>query len=550
MLSSPEVIIGIDLGTTNTVFAHLFPTGSGRWEFGRMSNKEGSELTPSVVHFEPSGKYIVGKRALDKWVEGTDRTVRWIKRRMGTDTRIQVSTPTETKTFSPQDISAFILLAIKEYMEDRLEGARISKAVVTVPAYFGDNERQATLDAAAIAGIDAELVEEPSAAVLDYVYEKQARGQLAKELDNGTKFYSIFDLGGGTFDISLAELRMLGGQPDVDIVAKDGDKRLGGYDFDVALVKFALMKAAKGYPEAVGVFTALLDALAVFEDRLVPPVGYEGALADLLDRATFVKEQLCEYEQYDFKIVPDADGVIPGRYVIPITQAELNDVLEPFCGRIEESCNRALLEARAVTKGRITSWADISRVILIGGSTRLLRIKDLVTSIFGQKPSHGGEMDLAVARGAAIRAAIKGGHEVIKDFHVRTSHNYGILVDGALKEIIVERGSRYPVKRMKPYRVPFVLTPEIPLVIGQEYYDTKGRSRYEVIKQITFHHPFMYSEDVLDVTFSIDQNGILNVRAQDVNSEEAIEDSIQSIKYVEAEIQMRSTTAHGLLGGL
>ena len=515
-------IFGIDLGTTNTALSYLYVM-DGRSSVNLIKNRDGGKLTPSVVYFQPnSDKSIVGKAALSMYTKDPDRTFRWVKREMGKPIKWSVSTGAKPVEVNPETISARILKSVCEDAKRNLElEDPITNVVITVPAYFGDVQKRATLDAAEVAGLKASLIEEPTAAILDYILNLRQEGRLRRVLKKDRSTIAVFDLGGGTFDVSICEV-IFGGQsnglPEILVMAKDGDPRLGGFDFDLSLAKAALEKAIRHSPtnENLKVLDESFQELR-YESRITDR-GLRDVVADLVKTAEECKKDLTHLESVDFHI-PVFRNVATS---VQISRKEFEDSIDAYIRRIKEVISRTIMQAKNITGRELDSGNKIDKVILIGGSTRIPVIDRLVENTFKIPASGGADRDEAVARGAAIKGALDSGLLVLGGVQMPTSHAYGVLDEsGHMTTVIVPEGSKYPHEYHHKYEVPFSLDVNLPLRIGQRYL---GRTKQIALKE--FHHPFLYTGDQLDIGITVDTNGMLHFKAVEPNSREYLEESI------------------------
>lgn len=538
IILSANYVIGIDLGTTNTVFAYIVPNIHGYYDVSHIDNPDGKELTPSVVYFEKiNDNFIVGEAALREYIVSPDRTFRWIKRKMGTKESYVIEMSQGIRTFLPQDISACILSYLKTYTESKLElDEEINSAVITVPAYFGDNEKQATIDAAKIAGFsECTLIEEPSAAILDYIFGKDQQKRLNEEFSDNDNFLAVFDLGGGTFDISIAKVNINGRQINIEIIAKDGDKYLGGYDFDLDLAEFVLNKAANQNPQNAELFNELKDLLIEYKHKFINTNDEEKLwiIANIIDEAERVKISLSSKQQHKFRI--PRMSVIRNAYNVEVSRSEFDEILSKYISKIDICIDRALKQAQEITNGKLESIDRIKTAVLIGGSTRIPAINDYVTRKF-TNTSIAANLDKSVARGAAIKAAIDKNIKIFEsiNFGLRTSHSYGFINDGIF-ESIIDRGEVYPCTKNKVHNLPFVLDTKIPINIAQEYIDTNGTRCHDTIKEIDFYHPFLYTGDEISIDLKIDDNGMINIMLKDNKTDEDIEEKSLALGIKEIE---------------
>jgi molecular chaperone DnaK len=480
-------LIGIDLGTTNSVVAVM--------EGGTpvvIPNQEGSRLTPSVVAFTKDGEILVGQIAKRQAVTNPENTVFSIKRFMGRrydevqqeiklvpykvvkapngDVRIDI----RGKQYSPPEISGMILRKLKEAAEAHL-GEKVAQAVITVPAYFNDSQRQATKDAGKIAGLDvARIINEPTAAALAYGLDKKADEQIA-----------VYDLGGGTFDISILEL----GQGVFEVKATNGDTHLGGDDFDQRVIDWIADEFKKD------------NGVDLRRDRM--------ALQRLKEAAEKAKIELSSTLQTEINLpFITADQTGPKHLVMTLTRAKLEGLVADLVERTAEPCRQAMKDAGVTA-------ADVDEVVLVGGQTRMPKAQDLVKQLFGKEAHKGVNPDEVVAVGAAIQGGVLGGD--VKDVVLLdvTPLSLGIETLGGAMTVLIPRNTTIPTRKSEVFSTAsdnqtavdvHVMQGERPLAKDNR---TLGRFRLEGIPSAPRGMP------QIDVAFDIDANGILNVSAQD-----------------------------------
>jgi len=480
-------VIGIDLGTTNSVVAVM--------EGGTpavIPNQEGSRLTPSVVAFTKDGEILVGQVAKRQAVTNPENTVFSIKRFMGRrydevqqeiklvpykvvkapngDVRIDI----RGKQYSPPEISAMILRKLKEAAEAHL-GGQVSQAVITVPAYFNDSQRQATKDAGQIAGLEVlRIINEPTAAALAYGLDKKADEQIA-----------VYDLGGGTFDISILEL----GQGVFEVKATNGDTHLGGDDFDQRVIDWIADEFKKE------------NGVDLRRDRM--------ALQRLKEAAEKAKIELSSTLQTEINLpFITADQTGPKHLVMTLTRAKLESLVADLIERTVEPCRQAMKDAGVTA-------ADNDEVVLVGGQTRMPKVQETVKQLFGKEAHKGVNPDEVVAVGAAIQGGVLGGD--VKDVVLLdvTPLSLGVETLGGAMTVLIPRNTTLPTRKSEIFSTAadnqtavdiHVLQGERPLARDNR---TLGRFRLEGIP------PAPRGVPQVEVTFDIDANGILNVSAQD-----------------------------------
>ncbi|MGL5820640.1 MAG: molecular chaperone DnaK [Sarcina sp.] len=461
-------IIGIDLGTTNSCVSVM--------EGGEpvvITNAEGARTTPSVVSFQANGERLVGQIAKRQAITNPDRTIISIKRHMGTDYKVNI----DGKDYTPQEISAIILQKLKADAEAYL-GEKVTEAVITVPAYFNDAERQATKDAGRIAGLDVKrIINEPTAAALSYGLDK---------MDNAHKIL-VYDLGGGTFDVSILDL----GDGVFEVVSTNGDARLGGDDFDQRIIDYIAddFKAQNG--------------IDLRQDKM--------ALQRLKEAAEKAKIELSSASQTLINlpfITADATG--PKHVDMTLTRAKFDDMTKDLVDKTIKIMQTAL------TSGNV-SLSDIDKVILVGGSTRIPAVQEAVKKFTGKEPSKGVNPDEVVAMGAGIQGGVLGGDSSVKDILLLdvTPLSLGIETLGGVATKLIERNTTIPTKRSQVFSTAAdnQTSVEINIVQGEREMaaDNKSLGRF-TLGGIA---PARRGVPQIEVSFDIDANGIVKVSAVD-----------------------------------
>ncbi len=460
-------IIGIDLGTTNSCVAVM--EGG---EATVIPNKEGARTTPSVVGFAKDGERLVGQVAKRQAVSNASRTISSIKRHMGSDYKVNI----DGKAYSPQEISAMILSKLKEDAESYL-GEKVTQAVITVPAYFSDSQRQATKDAGKIAGLEVlRIINEPTAAALAYGLDKDANQKGQKVL--------IYDLGGGTFDVSILEIE----DGVFEVLATNGDTMLGGDDFDKRIMDYII----KDFKEKEGI--ELSDAMTMQRIK-------EAAEKAKIELSGVTKTNI----NLPF-ITMGADG--PKNIDLDLTRAKFDALTSDLVAKTIVPLKKALADAKLTMN-------DISKVILVGGSTRIPAVVQAVKEVTGKEPFKGINPDECVALGAAIQGGVLGGE--VKDVLLLdvTPLSLGIETMGGVFTKLIERNTTIPTSHSQVFSTAAdnqtavdirVLQGERPMAN-----DNKELGRF----QLDGIAPAPRGIPQIEVTFDIDANGIVNVKAID-----------------------------------
>lgn len=480
-------VIGIDLGTTNSVVAVM--------EGGKptvIANQEGNRTTASVVAFTDSGERLVGQVAKRQAVTNPENTVFSVKRFMGrrfdevsseiktvpykvvkgenNTARIEIS----GKVYSPPEISAMVLQKLKAAAEDHLGGS-VTKAVITVPAYFNDAQRQATKDAGQIAGLEVlRLVNEPTAAALAYGLDKKEDETIA-----------VFDFGGGTFDISILEV----GTGVVEVKSTNGDTHLGGDDIDQLIIDWLVAEFKKD------------QGVDLSQDRM--------ALQRLKEAAEKAKMELSSTMETEINlpfITADASG--PKHLALKLSRAKFEQMISPLVDRTLEPCRQALKDAGLDAK-------DVDEVVLVGGSTRIPLVQKMVTDFFGKEPHRGVNPDEVVAIGAAVQAGVLSGE--VKDVLLLdvTPLSLGVETLGGVTDVVIPRNTTIPTRKSKVYSTADDNQNQVEIHVLQGERTMAADNRTLGRFHLMGIPPAPRGVPQIEVTFDIDANGILHVAAKD-----------------------------------
>ncbi len=483
-------IIGIDLGTTNSCVAVM--------EGGEavvIPNAEGSRTTPSVVAFTKEGERLIGQIAKRQAVTNPDRTISSIKREMGTAHKVNI----DGKQYTPQEISAFVLQKLKADAEAYL-GQTVTQAVITVPAYFNDSQRQATKDAGRIAGLEVlRIINEPTAASLAYGLDTQ-----------GTQKILVYDLGGGTFDVSILDI----GDSVIEVLATNGNTRLGGDDFDQRIIDYV----AEAFKSS--------DGVDLRKDKM--------ALQRLKEASEKAKTELSGVMSANINlpfITADANG--PKHLDVTLTRAKFDELTRDLVEATIAPLQRAMSDAKVTA-------AQIDKVILVGGSTRIPAVQEAVKRVTGKDPFKGINPDECVALGAAIQGGVLSGdvkEVVLVDV---TPLSLGIETMGGVFTRLIDRNTTIPVTKSQIFSTAAdgQTTVEVHVLQGERemaaHNKTLGRF------QLTGIAPAQRGMPQIEVTFNIDRNGIVNVSAKDKGTGNEQNVTITaSTNLSEAEIQQR-----------
>ncbi|MDY6275869.1 MAG: molecular chaperone DnaK [Bacilli bacterium] len=472
-----EIILGIDLGTTNSVVSYLQADGSVKV----IPNPEGTMTTPSVVAFKANGEEIVGNAAKRQTVTNPD-TVSSIKRKMGTAEKVHINAT--KKDYTPQEISAKILAYMKKYAEENI-GHKIEKAVITVPAYFNDAQRQATKDAGQIAGLEVvRIINEPTAAALAYGLDKEKSEKIL-----------VYDLGGGTFDVSILDI----GDGTFEVISTAGDNKLGGDDWDKVVADWikAQIKIETGLD--------ITDKMA--EQRF-------------LDAAEKAKIELSSSLETIISLPFIAMGKNgPVNFETRLTRAKFQDMTKHLLARTEEPVRRALSDAHM-------SASELNQVLLIGGSIRMPAVQELVKKLTGKTPNLSVNPDEAVSIGAAIQGGVVSGD--IKDVVLLdvTPLTLGIETLGGVMTPLINRNTTIPTTKSQIFSTAADNQPAVDIMVYQGERPIARDNKLLGHFQLTGIKPARRGEPRIEVTFSIDVNGIVKVQAKDLDTQKEQEITI------------------------
>lgn len=461
-------VIGIDLGTTNSVVAVM--------EGGEpvvITNQEGSRLTPSVVGFAKNGERLVGQLAKRQAVSNPDRTISSIKRHMGSDYKVKI----DDKDYTPQEISAMVLQKLKADAEAYL-GEKVTQAVITVPAYFTDSQRQATKDAGAIAGLDVlRIINEPTAAALAYGVDKDEEGKVL-----------VFDLGGGTFDVSILEL----GDGVFEVKATSGNNHLGGDDFDQRVMNWLIEEFKKE------------TGIDLSQDKMADQRLKEAAEKAKIELSGVMSTNI----NLPF-ITADATG--PKHLDLTLTRAKFEELTHDLVEATIEPTRKALADSGL-------SVGEIDKILLVGGSSRIPAVQEAIKRVLGKEPTKNVNPDECVAVGAAIQGGVLVGE--VKDVLLLdvTPLSLGIETLGGVFTRIIDRNTTIPTSKSQVFSTAADNQPSVDIHVlqGERDFaaDNKTLGRFE----LTGIPAAPRGVPKIEVTFNIDANGIVNVKAKDMGT--------------------------------